>query len=291
MFALIFASLLCGTELEVLYDQATTRLVNYVALKDSAVDSFVAMGCDSSTSDTVLEFLVSKFDTKSSVQRHTLKNILTRIGEIAIKEIADHMDCRGSDEEERALKQSLWVLGEIGGEEIVDPAMRFVNDREWAIRSAAFTALGKSGSYSALSYICEGLNDTVEMVRKSAYHALAEIATDREVEYLVQGLADPFYGVRYAALAGLLRIGCGLSCLVHSELHDVNDYFSMSLRNKNDIIPELDELIRSKPPAVRKAVYSTFSQEEILTVLSKEDHPLLIEYLKKIIAETDTIKQ
>lgn len=291
MFALILASLLCGTELEVLYDQATTRLVNYVPLKDSAVSVFVTLGCDSSTSDTVLEFLISKFDTKSSVERHTLKAILSEIGEIAIENIVAHIDYRGSDSEARALKQSLWVLGEIGGEGIVDPAARFVNDPEWAVRSGAYTALGKSGSSLAIPYICRGLNDTVAPVRKSAFHALAEIASEREVEYLAQGLSDPFYGVRYAALAGLLRIGCGLSCLIELDLCNLSDFFSMSLRTTVDTIPELGDLIHSEPPAVRKAAYCTFSKEEMLTALRKETHPLLKNFLQKRIAAADTTEQ
>lgn len=291
MLALIFVSLLCGIELEVLYDQATTRLVNYVPLKDSAVSFFVTLGCDSSTSDTVLAFLISKFDTKSSVERHTLKTILSEIGEIAIKEIVAHIDFRGSDSEARALKQSLWVLGEIGGQGIVDPAAEFVSDSEWAVRSGAYTALGKSGSPLAIPYICRGLNDTVAPVRKSAYHALAEIASEREVEYLAQGLSDSFYGVRYAALSGLLRIGCGLTCLIKSDLCDLDDYFSLSLRTTNDTIPELDDLIHSKPPAVRKAAYVTFSKQEMLTALREETHPLLRNFLQKRIAAADTTEQ
>ncbi len=291
MIALLLASLVCGMDFELLYDRATTGLVNYQALKDSAVAAFVALGKDSSTSDTALSFLVSKFDTKSSVERHTLKNILTEIGDVAIKEIALHIDYRGSDEEARALKQSLWVLGEIGGEQVVSCVVRFINDAEWSVRSGAFTALGKSGSYRALPHLCEGLSDTVALVRKSAYHGLAEIATEREVAYLTDGLYDPFYGVRYAALSGLRRVGCGLSCLGHLEIDDLKDYFSLSLRTASDTIPGFDDLIRSTPPSVRKAVYGRLSKEEMLIALKKEDYPLLIKYLQKRIAETDCIEQ
>jgi HEAT repeat protein len=285
---MFIVSLVCVLDFDILYDQATTGLVNYQALKDSAVATFIALGRDSSTGDTVVSFLVSKFDTKSAAGRHTLKNILTEIGEVAIEEIVLHIDNRGSDAEARALKQCLWILGEIGGEQIVAPVARFINDTEWSVRSGAFTALGKSGSRTALPYVCEGLNDTVAPVRKSAYCALAEIATKSEVAYLVEGLDDPFYGVRYAALDGLRRVGCGLSCLGPLSARGLKDYFSVSLRTGSDTIPGFDDLIWSTPPSVRKAVYGRLSKEEMLIVLKREGHPLLIKYLQKRIAEANS---
>ncbi|UCD05732.1 MAG: HEAT repeat domain-containing protein [candidate division WOR-3 bacterium] len=282
--------LLCESDLEVLYEQATTRLVSYRAVKDSAVALFVELGRDSSTSDSTVDFLVSKFDTKSSVQRHTLKNILVEIGDKAIDRIAAHVDYRGSEMEARALKQSLWVLGEIGGERIVDPAAGFIRDTEWSVRSGAFTALGKSGSSRALPYVREGLSDTVALVRKSAFHSLAQIATEGDVAYLIDGLDDPFYGVRYAALSGLRKSGCGWSYLIHAGIDDLNDFFYMSLKTECDTLHGFADLIRSMPPSVRKAAYSNFSQEEMRAALATELHPLLINYLIKRIAQIENVE-
>lgn len=288
--ALLMVVLLGDSDLEMLYDQATTRLVSYRAVKDSAVALFVELGRDSSTSDSTLDFLVSKFDTKSSVQRHTLKNILVEIGEKAIDRIAARLDYRGSDMEARALKQSLWVLGEIGGERIVDPAAVFIRDTEWSVRSGAFTALGKSASSRALPYLYEGLNDTVALVRKSAFHSLAQIATERDVAYLIDGLDDPFYAVRYAALSGLRKIGCGWSGLAQAGIDDLNDFFFMSLKTERDTLHGFADLTRSMPPSVRKAAYGNFSQDEMRAALATEVHPLLINYLRKRIDRIESLE-
>lgn len=290
MTALLLSLALCGSDLELLYDQATTRLVSCQAVKDSAVALFIALGRDSSTSDSAVRFLVSKFDTKSSVQRHTLKNILVEIGETAVEAIVSCIDYRGSDIESRAVKQSLWVLGEIGGEKIVDPVARFINDAEWSVRSGAFTALGKSGSDRALPYLYEGLNDTVALVRKSAFYSLAEFATERDVPYLLEGLDDPFYGVRYAALSGLRKAGCGWSCLKLCSAGDLIDFFVMSLKTEGDTVYGFADSIWSMPLSVRKAAYGTFSRDAMRAALEKEDHPLLINYLEKKIVETDSLE-
>ncbi len=287
MITILLTGVLWGVDFEALYDKATTRLVNFQSVKDSAVAEFVALGLHSSTADTTISFLVAQFDTKSSVERHTLKNILKEIGEPAIKEIAAHLDYRGSDAEARALKQSLWVLGEIGGGKIIEPAARCIRDAEWSIRSGAFTALGKSGSYKALPYILEGLDDSVAPVRKSAYHALSGIATEDERVHLMKGLADPFYGVRYASLSGLRRLGGGLAFLEANQEEILSDYFIMSLRVEGDTLPGVDELVMSASPAVRKVAYGTLAKEDLVLAMQREDHPLLIQYLLRRIAEMD----
>jgi len=273
-------------DLEVLYDKATTRLVSFQIVKDSAVEELVSLGKHPSTADTVLAFLVSKFDTKSSVERHTLKNILQEIGTPAIKWITSKMDYRGSDAEARSLKQSLWVLGEIGSEQIIEPVTHFSSDRAWTVRSGAFTALGKSKSYRILPYVIEGLDDTVALVRKSAYYALGEIATEYELHYLLHGLEDDFYGVRYAALSGIKRVGFGEAWLAE-ELsgNDIKDYFMIYALTDLDIEYGIEGYVQSVSPATRKAVYDVLTEPLLIEALERENHPLLKQYLKKKIEE------
>lgn len=287
MIVLVLISVMGDLDLQALYDKATTGLVNFQSVKDSAVVQFVKLGSDSLTTDTIVAFLVSKFDTKSSIERHALKNMLKDIGEIAIPGIVAGIGYRGSDTEARALKQSLWVLGEIGGVDIIEPAIRYINDQDWAIRSAAFTTLGKSGSYAAMPDICRGLDDKVALVRKSAFHAMSVIATEREVAHLVRGLGDPFYGVRYAALSGLRRIGAKVFHPEKLRRDVIGDYFLMCTRTEDSMTSELDELIVSLPPAVRKAAYATLSKQEMMSMLQKETHPLLVKYLKRRIVRID----
>ena len=290
MIVLFLIGVMGALDLQALYDKATTGLVNFQSVKDSAVAEFVKHGSDPYTTDTIVAFLVSKFDTKSSIERHTIKNMLKDIGEIAIPGIVARIDYRGSDAEARALKQSLWVLGEIGGIDIIEPAARFVGDVDWAIRSAAYTTLGKSGSYTAMPYIQRGLDDKVALVRKSAYHAMSVIATEREVCHLVRGLSDPFYGVRYAALSGLRRVGATVFQPEILRRDVMVDYFVFCTRTRAGMTSELDALIMSLPMAVRKAAYATLSKKEMMNMLQKESHPLLVKYLKRRIERVDEME-
>ena len=281
---LFFANI--SIDLEELYDKATTRLVSFQAVKDSAVEEFVSLGKDSATADTVLAFLNAKFDTKSSIERHTLKNILKEIGPPAIRSIASNMDYRGSDSEARSLKQSLWVLGEIGDEQIIEPVRHFTGDRAWAVRSGAFTALGKTKSCKILPYLMEGLDDTVALVRKSAFFALSEIATERELHYLLRGLGDEFYGVRYAALSDVKKAGADTVWLTE-ELgdNDIKDYFVISTLTHLDIDHGIEEFVLAASPAVRKAVYGILSESQLIKALARENHPLLKQYIMKQIED------
>ena len=283
-FCLLTAS---SVDLEALYEKATTRLVSFQAVRDSAIEEFVRMGKAPSTSDTTIIYLVSKFDTKSSIERHTLKDILKEIGISAVKWIVHKLDYRGSGDEARALKQSLWVLGEIGGAEIVEPAARFIADESWAVRSAAFTTLGKSKSYEAVDFVVKGLSDAVALVRKSAYYALSEIATEREFPNLLDGLTDDFYGVRYAALAGIVMLNPQPGLLL-AELgdDDSRNYFVLSALAEIEMEYDSLSVIKAFSPATRKALYDIFPESLLARSLEHETHPLLKIYLnKKICAQ------
>ncbi len=274
-------------DLERLYDEATTRLVSYRAVKDSAEDRFIALGKDSTTADTTIVFLVSKFDTKSSIERHTLKNILKEIGTPAIKWIVKRIGYRGGDAAARSLKQSLWVLGEIGGEEIIEPVARFVDDDEWTVRSGALTALGKSGSYRSLPYILQSLTDTVALVRKSGYYALSEIATVKELHYLLEGLRDPYYGVRYAARVGLKRLGPSVKGQLLKKIgdDDIENYSIILVFSDIDDSQVLLERISVPSPPIRKALYDVLEKPYLREALNDETHPLLKSYLQQKINE------
>jgi len=272
-------------DLEHLYDRATTRLVVFTSVKDSAMQDFVSMGKDPMTSDATIRFLVSKFDTKSSVERHTLKDILEGIGPASIDLITREMDWRGTDEEARSIKQSLWILGEIGTAQIVEPVGRFTKDDAWSVRSAAFTALGKSGSNTAVEHVLDGLKDTIALVRKSAYYALSEIATEQEMPFLLAGLTDPYYGARYAALSGIRRLKQdGLIFFEQLVDDETRNYFFLAAAAGSDIEYLLDDHFWSASPATRKAMYQIMPKTLLEDALEKEAHPLLKKLLEKRIA-------
>lgn len=265
-----------------LYNKATTSLVTFEAQRDSAVQTLIELGKDSLLGNTTVRFLVSKFDTKSSIERHTIKNILKEIGTSAIHEILEQIDYRGSDEESRSLKQSLWVLGEIGGDEIVEPVARFIDDSYWQIRSGAHTALGKSQSEAALPHILRGLTDSISVVRKSAFYALSQIATEDELYYLIDGLDDEFYGVRYAAAEGLKKLGIVVvQPLVEAISSDaVSNYFIVEVLKHISAEDQLKLSITSESPALRYSIYRAIDNTDFLKdLLQHETHPLLKTFL------------
>lgn len=286
MILLFFLLYDVDVDLEQLYNKATTRLVSFQAVKDSAMQEFVALGENPLSSDTTIVFLISKFDTKSSVERHTLKNILKEIGIPAISLIVSELDYRGSDGEARRLKQSLWVLGEIGSTQIIEPVARFINDEAWSVRSGAYTALGKSESYEAIRHVLQGLSDTVSLVRKSAFHALSVIATERELPYLLRGLTDDFYGVRYAALSGIRRIKAKVDLPVEQlSDDDLSDYFVLATLDSSDMEYVFNKHFGSASPAARKVMYDMLAPPLLEDAMIRETHPLLKTYLKKRIDE------
>jgi len=270
-------------DFEDLFTKATTALVQFQAVRDSATQKFMELGQDSLLADTTIDFLVSKFDTRSRSERHAIKNILKKIGKPAIKGIVKKIDYRGGDEESRSLKQSLWILSEIGGDEIVEPAVRFIHDAEWQIRSGAYTALGKSKSIKALSYILEGLNDSISIVRKSAYYALSQVATEGELSYFIDGLADEFYGVRYAAVEGLLNIGAeAVKPLVEAlGSDDTKNYFIIEALKQIEAEDQLKLLITTKVSSIRYSIYQGINDVHFLKeMLKDENHPLLKTFLE-----------
>lgn len=271
-------------DFEELYNTATTSLVQFKTEKDSAFKTLIGLGQDTLLADTTIDFLVSKFDTKSAMERHTLKNIFKEIGKSTIKAIVKKIDYRGCDEVSRSLKQSLWVLGEIGGNEIVEPTARFIDDYQWQIRSSAYTALGKSKSKNALPYIIQGLNDSIDIVRKSAYFALSEVATENEIYQLIQGLGDRFYGVRYASMKALINIGSpAIEPLFKAiGMKKSNDFFIFSALCQLKADQErLLEYLERRGPAIRLAVYEYLDDKKVLErCLQIETNEFLVDYLR-----------
>lgn len=278
---------------EDLFNKATTLLVQFQTEQDSAFDLLVTLGSDTLTADTTLVFLVSKFDTKSAIERHRLKDIFKSIGTSTIPNIVKHIDYRGSDEEARSLKQSLWVLGEIGSEQIVEPVAQFINDRDWRIRSSAHTALGKSKSLSALPYTVTGCSDSINIVRKSAFYALSSVCSDTLLKEVYQGLEDAFYGVRFASVTGLVKSADSLAIEKHIGQDMARDYYLIRAL----IELKLDEhkimrFAEHREARVRMLVYKYSTDIELLkTFLDHEEVPMMQNVIRKRLEELVTMSR
>ncbi len=282
MMLLVFVFFSQDLDLQHIYDYATTSLVQFKTEKDSAFSRLISLAQDSLYEDTVMDYLISQFDTKSASERHALKDMMLKIGSSSIPFIVSRIDYRGSDVEDRCLKQSLWVLGEIGGEEIVEPAARFIDDRSWSIRSNAYTALGKSKSAEAVPYILNGLDDSIASVRKSAYYALSDLATIDQLEILIKGLSDEFYGVRYACVKGLKHIGAPAIEGIEAALVKKQDkYFYLAALVQ---IPEAQDRVykylNAADAATRYLIYEHSKEITMLEMAAEwETNFLLREYI------------
>jgi len=284
MIVLLF--LVMGShDFDSLYNAATTLLVQFQEEQEAAFNTLIELGQDPLYADTTLAFLVDKFDTKSAIERHRLKDLFKEIGTSSVPSIVDRMDYRGSDEEDRHLKQSLWVLGEIGGSDIVPPVGQFIQDSSWQIRSGAFTALGKSKSKIAHEFIVEGLYDTIATVRKSAYYALSQIIEEEDVPYLMQGLDDRFYGVRYAALQGFIALDTSaIEPLVNLVLNDDTRLFFavQGLAELMAIDSFIITMIEASKPEIRLLIYESCNDLNVLqSLLEQEKEGILRAYLQR----------
>lgn len=270
-----------------LFNKATTLLVQFQTEQDSAFDLLVQLGSDSLTANTTLDFLVSKFDTKSAIERHRLKDIFKAVGTAAIPSVIKRLDYRGSDEESRHLAQSLWVLGEIGSAEIVEPVVRFIDDPDWRIRSSAYTALGKATAPAALPYLLNGCEDPVNIVRKSAYYALGSDLMDTLPRCLFQGLSDSFYGVRFASVYGLVNSAESLAIEERIGRDQEGDYFLV--RVLVDLGVDENKIMRyahHREARVRMLVYNyTENIQALQEFLVQEGVPLMQSVIKKRIEE------
>jgi HEAT repeat protein len=259
-----------------LYDEATTSLVQFQTVREAAIDSLVVLGKNTFYTDTVVAFLVSKFDTKGALERHIMKDILKEIGEQAVPGIVDRIDKRGSDGEDRQLAQSLWVLGEIGSDKAVEAVSCFTQDGKWQIRSSAYTALGKMESRIAVPYIVKGLSDSIGITRKSAFYALSTIACIEDIPHFIKGLADEFYGVRYAAVKGLEHIGAPaleplLNALGQNTMLDMFVVRSLLKIGAHDTVCAcLDHY----PPEIRYIIYEEIPDSVLLQVIKDEPDPM-----------------
>jgi hypothetical protein len=279
MFIILFL-IAIGQEIdfEDLYAKAATSLVQFQAEKEAAFAVLVELGTDSLYADTLIAFLVSKFDTKIARERHCLKDILKKIGEPAIRDIVRNLKYRGEDEEARSLKQSLWVLGEIGGDSIVDAVADFIGDEQWQVRSSAFTALGKSVSTKARPYILRGLTDSIQVVRKSAYYALSQIAAESDIDLFVEGLDDEFYGVRQVATQGLENIGAACTSPLIGQLgaNTLMDYYIIKALSRISDITEYIDFVLKTDPGARLCFYETVQDEQLIPRLIELENDVFL---------------
>jgi HEAT repeat protein len=176
-----------------LFVLASTGVTKYGHLVESAREALVEMGT------TAAPYLAEKLDTKDARERHTLRDLLERIGEPSVEPLIAAL----SDTTKRVRSLAADILGRVGDKRALAPVTDLLSDTARSVRAAACESLGRIGDGSSTAPLVGALSDTSESVRKSAAFALGLIADADAFDPLVAALGDPFFGVRYAAAGAL----------------------------------------------------------------------------------------
>jgi HEAT repeat protein len=154
-------------------------------------------------------------DTKDARERHTIKDILRKIGEPAVPMLSEAVR-EGND---GAQAEASWILGLIGNPDAFDALLELSHSESWKLRSSGLNALGKLKDLSTghqeklLERIGEILSDETEIyyVKKDAAFAAGNQHLCGSLDLLASSLEADHYAIRFAsseAIRSLAENGC-----------------------------------------------------------------------------------
>jgi hypothetical protein len=176
-----------------------------------------AYAFDRMVEDTLatIAYLRTVLDTDDARERHTIKDILRKIGEPAVPMLAGAV----VHDADRAKSEASWILGLIGSREAFEALLDLSRSESWKQRSSALNAIGKLKDLTdedrgrLEQRIHEVLSDTDEVfyVKKDAAYASGRQGICGSIRLLVAALGDAHYSVRFSA-AEAIRDLCGTGC-------------------------------------------------------------------------------
>jgi HEAT repeat protein len=179
-------------------------------------------GFDSMVEDTTatIAYLRTVLDTKDARERHTIKDILRRIGEPALPMLAEAVTDGGP----KAKAEASWILGLIGSREAFDPLLELSRAEGWKLRSSAINALAKLDNLSRNDLerleerVRQVLADPHEVcyVKKDAAYACGAQGLCGSLDLLCRALEDQHFAVRFSA-AEAIRDLSEASCAAVAE--------------------------------------------------------------------------
>jgi hypothetical protein len=163
-----------------------------------------------------LTYLSTILDTKDARERHTIKDILRRIGDPAVPMLTRAI-LGGTPS---AQSEASWILGLIGSPQAFDPLLELSRAEGWQQRSSALNALAKLDDLSAEDLdrlegrAGEVLSDTGEVfyVKKDAAYACGRQHLCGSLGLLINALDTNHQAVRFTAaeaVKDLAEFGCG----------------------------------------------------------------------------------
>ena len=148
-------------------------------------------------------YLRTVLDTDDARERHTIKDILRKIGRPAVSMLADAVVHDGP----QAKSEAGWILGLIGSREAFEALLELSRSESWKLRSSALNAIGKLKDLTREDRarleerLSEVLTDTDEIVyvRKDAAYTSGSQGICGLLGLLVGALEDVHYAVRFSA--------------------------------------------------------------------------------------------
>lgn len=195
-------------------------------------------GFDSMVEDTAatVEYLRTVLDTKVARERHTIKDILCKIGSPSVPMLCEAV----LEDNDRAKLEASWILGLIGDPEAFAALMELSRAAGWKQRSSALNAAAKLRDLSRPQQqtleerVKQAFADADEVfyVKKDAAYAAGEQGLISTLPWLISSLESDHYSVRYSCAEAMRSLSDTHGDAVHRALHEsIRDLSGLALTN------------------------------------------------------------
>ncbi|MFH2036350.1 MAG: HEAT repeat domain-containing protein [Candidatus Zixiibacteriota bacterium] len=198
LFSIIFNIVSAGEierKVDSLFIIASSGELKYRDSIEPAIESLAALGSEA------VPRLLEKYDTKDARERHTINDILVKIGKPATPFLLAGL----SDPNDEKVSRLCYTLGNIKDSAAVEGIIAVALADDWQVRSNAAGALGMIGHNLANETIVKLLSDPDETVRKSAIVSAGKLLIENAIPILIHMLGDDFYGARMTASEALTK--------------------------------------------------------------------------------------
>jgi hypothetical protein len=162
-----------------------------------------------------IAYLRTMLATDDARERHTIKDILRRIGQPAVPMLTDAV----MHDAPEAKSEASWIAGLVGSREAFEALLDLSRSESWKLRSSALNAIGNLNDLTAEDRtrleerIAEVLTDPGEVfyVKKDAAYSAGGQGLCGSLGLLVGALADRHCAVRFSAseaIRDLSKAGC-----------------------------------------------------------------------------------
>lgn len=150
-----------------------------------------------------IEYLRTILDTEDARERHTIKDILVKIGQPALPMLSNAVR-EGND---LAKAEASWILGLIESKDAFAPLIDLSRDKSWKLRSNALNSLGKLKDLDnhQISILAERIDqvisdpDEIFYVKKDAAFAAGAQKICNRLPSLINLLSEPHFSSRLSA--------------------------------------------------------------------------------------------